>query len=380
MVRTVCGTLVVAVLAGLGVPGPAFAQAPSLPPTPVPVSPPAPGSAVPAAPPRTLPPGAVLGPPEATGVSPQTVPGGPAPGAPLGPPPPGPPPYIPPFQDRNGPLLRGDPLLDRPGTPPPGWFAGVDIALVAPHVKNALVAPVTVPGIGTADVHVGGAELDWTGSPSVSVGYRLAQGCGEFVATYRFLVSEGTDTIPDFDPLGAANLRSRLNLNVLDLDYVSREYSLGPWWDLNWRAGIRFAAFYYDSRALGLVMGERVSDNFIGAGPHLGFEVARHLEIPGLSVFAGLDGAGLIGHLHQAYEVTFTDGVNSIGGATNQSTTQFVPVLRFEVGLNWAPPGNDCYHFSVGYQFEQWWYLGQLNDARAQLTDQGVFFRTEFNF
>ena len=61
------------------------------------------------------------------------------------------------------------------------------------------------PGVGTGPVHAPGAELDWTGSPSVSLGYRLGQGCGSFVATYQFLVSEGTDTLQDFDPAGAAN-------------------------------------------------------------------------------------------------------------------------------------------------------------------------------
>src|SRR5262249_33809927 len=151
--------------------GPAPAQAPGLPPAPVPVSPAAPGAA-PAAPPRTLPPGAVLGPPATTWVSPQAVPGRPPPGPPLRPPPPARPPVVAPFQDRNGPLPHGEPAS--------GWFADVDIALLAPHVKNALAAPVTVPGLGTGIVHVGGGDLDWTGSPSIGVGYRLGEGCGAF--------------------------------------------------------------------------------------------------------------------------------------------------------------------------------------------------------
>jgi hypothetical protein len=257
----------------------------------------------------------------------------------------------------------------------------VDIALVDPHIKNSLVSTVLIPGVGFRDVHAPGTELDWTGSPSVSVGYRFAQGCGEFVATYRSLVSDGTSTISDFDPLGGANLRSRLNLNSIDLDYVSREYSLGPWWELNWRAGVRLAAVYFDARADGLLVQERTSNNFLGAGPHLGLEVARHLELPGLSVFANVETTFLLGHVQQNFEETFTLGnVPVAGGAVSNPGSQAVPVLRVETGLAWAPGCDAHWRFRVGYLFEAWWYLGQIGASRADLSDQGVFFRTEFNF
>jgi hypothetical protein len=286
-----------------------------------------------------------------------------------------------PLEDRNGLLLRGDPLLDRPGCPPPGWFAEVDIALLAPHLKNALVAPVTITGVGTHPVHAPQAELDWTGTPTITVGYRLAQGFGAFEVRYRSLVSEGTQTIPDFDALGAGGVRSRLNMNVLDLDYASCEYSLGPWWDLKWRAGMELAAVYFDSRAIGQFLEERTSNNFLGVGPDLGLEVARHLEVPGLSAFAGVETAFLFGHIDQNYEQVMTNGTGMpLGGATRNPGPQSVPVLRFEAGLTWAPPSAEHMRFSLGYQFEHWWYLGQSGDARAELTDQGIFFRSEFNF
>src|SRR5207248_1437902 len=45
-------------------------------------------------------------------------------------PPPGPPPaaVYPAYEDRNGRVLEGDPLLDH--LPPPGWFAAVDVGVV----------------------------------------------------------------------------------------------------------------------------------------------------------------------------------------------------------------------------------------------------------
>jgi hypothetical protein len=257
----------------------------------------------------------------------------------------------------------------------------VDIALVAPHINNHLVAPVHIPGRGTDIVHVPQAELDWTAAPRFDVGYRLPEGCGEFLASYRLLVSEGTDNIPRFDALGSAMLRSRVNLNVIDLDYRSHEFSLCPLWDLRWQAGVRIADIYFDSRANGFFKEERTSNNFFGAGPHIAVEVARRFELPGLSAFAKLDYGLILGRIDQSFEETFSSGGTPVlGGAANAHETQAVDHLSFETGLRWAPPGEDRMRFSVGYLFEEWFYLGQVGPSRAELLDQGVFFRSEFNF
>jgi hypothetical protein len=302
------------------------------------------------------------------------------PPGPLGPPPPGPPPTTL-FQDRNGPLLKGDPLLDRPGDPPPGWFAEVDVGLLGVHVKNALVAPVKVPPFGTDLVHVPGAELDWTGVPRLAVGYRLDQGCGEFLVSYRTLETDGNADIPNYDVLGDGLLHSRLNLNVLDLDYASREYSLAPCWDMKWLVGCRVAGVFYDSRVEGLFEQQRVSNNFVGAGPHLGLALGRYLGSPGLRAYGKVESAFLLGQIRQSFEETFTVDDSLVGGgATDVRTTQAVPVLAFETGLSWEPEYYDHMRFTFGYQFEQWWYLGQTSLSRAELTDQGIFFRSEFNF
>jgi hypothetical protein len=363
------GPLLLAALAGLSAAAGVYAQAPALPPGPVPVAPNAPGVTPPVTPAPQAP---VLGPPAPACPGPQVLPAGP---------PPGPPPYIP-FQDRNGPLLRGEPLLE--GCDQPGWFGAVDIAVVAPHIKNSLVAPVTIPGASgprTVIVHVPQAELDWTGAPRFEVGYRLPEGFGEFLVSYRLLVSEGTDSIPNFDVLGPATLKSRLNLNVVDLDYASREFSLAPLWDMKWQAGVRIASIFFDSRADGQVKEERTSNDFVGAGPHIGLELARHFDVPGLSAFARLDYGLILGGITQNFEETFSvGGTPVLGGATKEHGTQAVDHLTFETGLSYAPPDLHHARFSVGYFFEEWWYLGQIDISRGQLIDQGVFFRSEFNF
>jgi hypothetical protein len=295
-------------------------------------------------------------------------------------PPYAPPPY-PPYQDRNGPLLRGDPLLDRPFSPPPGWFAGVEADILVPHIKNRLTANVNVGGLFTDTVHLPTAELDAVAAPRIELGYRFAEGCGEVLAAYRSLVTDSTAIIPGFDALGDGGLRSRLDVNVLDLDYASREYSLAPCWNLNWFIGARLADIYFDSRAEGLFMEQRTSNHFLGAGPHAGLELWRRLDARGVALYGRVEGAVVIGRVHQSFEETFTDnGVPFAGGATSQSTTQAVPVVSAELGLGWVPPWSNWLRLTGGYHIEHWWDLGQVANSRAELGAQGVFLRAEFSF
>ena len=67
--------------------------------------------------------------------------------------------------------------------------------------------------------------------------------------------------------------------------------------------------------------------------------------------------------------------------ATNASGSQTVPVLHFQLGVSYVPTwSRDRIRFALGYEFEQWWSIGQLNSSSADLTVNGLFFRTEFNY
>src|SRR5207245_2434219 len=59
-----------------------------------------------------------------------------------------PPPMLGPYPENNGPFLRNDPLMDRPQTPPPGWFGSLEFNLLGAHIKNRLQGPVTTDGAG----------------------------------------------------------------------------------------------------------------------------------------------------------------------------------------------------------------------------------------
>jgi hypothetical protein len=282
-----------------------------------------------------------------------------------------------------------------------GWFASLEADIVSAHISNRLTAPVAVgpapAATGTVtpfpsvpsfppfvdQVQLPTAELGFVGSPRVEVGYRFSQDLGAFVLGYHGLVTEGVTDLPGYDVDGSTGiLWSRLNLNVVDADYVSREYFLGPYWQMKWRAGGRFASVFFDSLASGNVLEQRISNDFIGGGPHIGLDFWRSLYYPGLAFCARVDGAAVIGQVRQAFEETFAnpDGSLAGGGATEVHQTQVVPVLHCQAGLSWAPPAYQWLRVAAGYEFEQWWSLGRAGASNADLTTQGAFIRLELGF
>jgi hypothetical protein len=284
-----------------------------------------------------------------------------------------------PYQDRNGPLLKGNPLLDGPCGAPPGWFAAVEVDPTWVHVLNQLAEPVSV-GNGTDVVRLPTATLGATVAPRFDVGYRFAQGSGALLASYRFVETTGSADLSALGPAGGpGSLRSRFDLNVLDLDYASREFpfAMGPGWDMKWLAGARLASLYTDSQAAGAGVAQRVTDRFAGVGPHASAELWRFLGDSGLALFGRVDFELLLGHVHQS----FTETVGDSSGVTDQGQVQVAPVLAVQGGLGWAPPGNQHLRFALGYTFEDWWDVGFTADAsRASATVQGVFLRGEWRY
>src|SRR5262245_30628494 len=89
------------------------------------------------------------------------LPPAPVPVLPPSPPPPSPPPGPPPLPPPAETIVPGPPVgpptFGDDHLPPPGWFANIDLAVVAPRFKNQLSGVVTFPN-GTRDrVEVPGA-------------------------------------------------------------------------------------------------------------------------------------------------------------------------------------------------------------------------------
>lgn len=332
--------------------GPAAAQ--SLPPQPVPVAPPPAATAGPEAPP---PPGLTSPPPPPVGLTS-----------------PPPPPLV--YHD---PLPSHDALLDAP-CDTPGWFVGAEVSFLKPHVNSSLSGTVSFGNLGVDTVRLPGAPLDWTVAPRIELGYRFADGWGAVLVSYRALSTDGRAVLLDFDAAGDGWLHSRLDMDVFDFDYATPKISLGQRLELRGRFGVRLADVFFDSRAQGQFVEQHASNHFLGAGPHAGLDVWYHCNVPGLALFARADGALPVGRVHQDFEeiLVFSDG-SVAGSAASQGGTRAVPTLNAQLGVSWQPPGTRL-RFTTGYEFEYWWDIGHVGGSRAELFDQGGFFRAEFRF
>jgi hypothetical protein len=302
--------------------------------------------------------------------------------------------------DAERPYFQHDPAIDPPPLPPPGWFFNLEVDPTKAHVKNEISAPVANPATGNMDnVSLPSAALNWAISPRFELGYTLPSGFGEFLLAYRFLATDGSDPFQTID--GPARLSSVLDINQVDLDYASREISLwrlAPNCDMRWWVGLRYASVYFDSvseeafdvAAAGSgVYQTRVTNSFVGIGPHTGVEVAQHFGNTGLAFFTKADCAMLLGRVRQQFfEHTTTTGANGqpLLGYLSASDSQGVPVLEVQAGLSWQPPRFPNTNFFLGYRYEYWWEIGRLdtissvNGANADVIDQGFVLRAEFNF
>lgn len=290
---------------------------------------------------------------------------------------------LPPLSEASFPPLAGDPLLDEPNFPPPGFYADLGVGAAAVHFKDRFFGQVPLGAGPAPTVHVPGAPLDWTAAPDVELGYRMARGYGEFLVRYRSLATEGTETLAP--AYGNAVLHSRLNVSQADFDYA-HYHALAPLWDMRWRIGAELTAAFYDSRSLqptGAGTDEqRAANNFVGAGPHAGLELWRHLEnVPGLALYLNADAATPVGRLHQSFEEIVTTTA-TVGGASRDSIIQALAVLDFQAGLSWSPPWCKDLRFTGGYQLQQWFQLGSdpNNGSMGSLTEHAIFIRAQFNF
>jgi hypothetical protein len=306
----------------------------------------------------------------------------------------------------------GDPLLERPQAAPAGFLFNVESSVLWLHFTNHLqggTAPnfnVGGPATGglpiTADfIKFPGNGFDATVSPRFEFGYRFPDGFGELRLAYRFMDTRGSDTVlvsppNSIDSLGPAAQFGRLDVNIVDLDFGTRQFSLGPDWELRTAAGLRYATAFVDSHVtflnpvsvIGspfgtaaftrLTQSEAVGNRYFGA--HAVFEVARKLWIPGLALFGRLEGSGMYGRVHQTFTETFVEAP----GFTQKRVTNGVgtPTLATQIGLCYDVPRWNHARFMIGYQFEEWWQFGRGDNdlSFGPLYDQGVFLRAEFTF
>ena len=284
------------------------------------------------------------------------------------------------------PIIPPGPLFIQ-GQPPttPGLFDGIPFV----GVQFDFVKPVATEHLqGTFPLNNGTAitlqppshSLDWTVSPKLELGWHMPENRGDIVVSYRFLATDGNGAFTN--PAGDFGVKSRLDINLFDVDYVSFPEEFAPRWFVRYRLGARVTATYYDTTASGALLTEKVSNNFIGAGPKGGLEVSRQIGLlPAFSLFARADAAVMVGQITQKfYETIDNDPSNPLSGTIKTNRTQSVPTFSLSAGVNYTPPAADYLHFSLGYEWERWWSLGRSGDARLDLTTNSFFIRGQFDF
>jgi hypothetical protein len=292
-----------------------------------------------------------------------------------------------------------------------GWYATIDAALIVPHIDSHLNSGSNIPGpfltpsTPTGSLQTGSppgtsasvfvpfgspitlpiAALDWVGSPVVRLGYRFANGAGDVRFDWRMVASQGNDTIPNFDPAGDGVLRSRLNVQYASFTYGSSEFLTNvPQIDRTWTArfGVSAANVFFDSQARGQqILEQRASSSFGGIGPTFGFQFWKPLAHSRFSLYGELDTTGLIGFTRQHFsETVLVNGQAFTDTEALRRQSNGMGIFGAEGGFSYAPWDEHLWRFTLGYQWQRWWWIGATSDSNEALTLLGFFFRTEWRY
>jgi hypothetical protein len=216
----------------------------------------------------------------------------------------------------------------------------------------------------------------------------LPRSLGYVSVNYRFFAADGRETGVLNDR--AAEIRSRLDENLINIDYGATPYTFLPRWDFEWRIGVELADVYFDSAITSDRLTQQASNTFRGAGPHGRMDIERHiLATAGLSLFGRLEAAGVLGRIDQKFREGPPGAGSPVTGYWDQNGIQMVPVLWVQAGLSYVPPAHPNWKIIVGYSYEHWWYVGQLGEdsnggsqsnTRGEFESEGVFLRCWVDF
>jgi hypothetical protein len=309
-----------------------------------------------------------------------------APAPPVGPPPP----------NLEQPYYFQDALVNPPELGAVGWFADVDVGILKPHLLNHVGLPVTFPDGSSTQVGVNAVPLNWTAAPRVEVGYRFAAGLGGVALSYRNMTSEGSQALIGAD--GPATLTDQLNASIIDLDWVSNEYTQLRGWEMRVRFGLRYLNAYFAAQAnepfaeaaVGTTFYQMaVSNSTWALGPHVGVDVRRRLNFWGLAVtgfFDASDGWSRVRQTFFAASTTSASGAPQTG-QFSAATSSSAPVMTLRLGLTWEPAAHPTIHLFAGGQWDYWWDIGRNGSFLVNgsppygyFFDSGFVLRGEWNF
>jgi hypothetical protein len=284
------------------------------------------------------------------------------------------------YQPRD-PGQNGWGLYDWPSLPE-HFFADVEVDIMRPYLKAALTNAVTFPNGTQTNVQPPTTQMGWTAAPRFEFGWFIYPNLGYLALNYRGFADQAEQNVVGLDGIGYG-LRTRLDVNQVALDYGTVPYSYAPRWFMSGRIGIAGTDVFFDNQAISATQTQYASNNFYGGGPHVRLDLWREFNLlPGLSIFAQPDLVVYVGQIHQRFrEDNTVDGYTSTGFFI-QRKTQTVPVFTLRTGLTYTPANLSNWRFMVGYEFEEWWFVGQIDglNSRGQFDTNGVFLRALVNF
>jgi hypothetical protein len=265
---------------------------------------------------------------------------------------------------------------------PEHFFADFEIDILKPHLKAALTGPAAFPDGSQLTVSPPMAQVGWTAAPRFEAGWFLPPDLGYFALSYRGFADDGRQDVTALDGTPFA-LRTRLDVNEITFDYGMMPYSFAPRWFVSGRLGMAAAAVFFDNQAVSAVRSLDASSYYYGAGPHLRADVWREFNLlPGLALFIQPDLMVLVGRIQQHYREDIVVDSSTIAGSYFIRRTQTVPVFTLRTGLSYTPRNLSQWRFMVGYEFEDWWFVGQLpgEPSRGEFYTNGVFLRALVSF
>lgn len=277
-------------------------------------------------------------------------------------------------------------ILERPGIPV-GWYSALELTAANPRLSFRQQSGNLLSGTFPDPIAPTYAPLDWTVMPKFTLGYRRPEGLGDLSISYRFLLSQGSTSIPQISGGGTGSGSSNLQLHVMDLDYSLSDLFPNDLWlvprQMRLTGGVRVAGIQDKTfNSGGSILGQSASNTFVGAGPRFALESLYPLSTHRWTIFSKFEAAGVIGNDRQSFSQSVTGPNNVItSGSASNSVTVGVPVIGLKAGLNWLPDwGGGNVKMSAGYQWERWFFLGTDTTSNNELTIQGPFVRGEVAF
>ena len=305
-----------------------------------------------------------------------------------------------------------------------GWFVAVEGGVVDPHLGSVKTSS---DGAITFLAGMSSLNLDWGPVGEVDLGYRFPAGNGVRLS-YRAFDSSGhtesTGNAAFLEPtffLGLNNgvspgllygvnvspairdLRTELQFNRIDLDYLSAAHAFGDTVRLAWILGARLVVLRVDAvvddaftltnmanQALGLTVHQGATDLTTAGGAHAGLDACWTPGGGPMGAFGLLDAGILGGGSTQRYSVGLRTA--SMGAWDSGSTHggSLIGTFNLQAGLQYDVPlwrTGTCLRVRGGYEFEMYDFTATGSGAgkhalykRFDLTDHGLFLRAELPF